>query len=208
MATNEEKALTQRASNLLRQKVRDIVDRHTQGSMDLCWALYETDRTLVRVGGELVTVYEAWGFKDWNEFVGKEFGMYPTTAYNYLRVWETFYVDLAGAWTVGNLPGITKMLILCSLGSKLTKKNVNSWLKKANGMTCRRLRAEVFGTDELHYFSTPVTGRDFKIVKKGIELGREAFGEDLSRGEVLAKMLKEWTAVYQASKALPSKKAG
>lgn len=207
MATeNEDKALSQRASDTLREKVRNIVANHAQGSMDICWALYETDRTLVRVGGQLVPIWEAWGYESWNELVGREFDMYPTTAYNYMRVWETFYVELAGSWDVGNLPGITKMLILTSLGSGLTKKNANRWLKKATQMTCRRLRAEVFGSEEIHYFSTPVTGRDFDTVRKSIEKGREAFGEDLSRGEILARMLKEWMSMHSSTTRLRKRK--
>lgn len=206
-AQTEEKALSERASEALREKVRNIVANHAQGSMDICWALYETDRTLVRVGGQLITIWEAWGYESWNDLVGQEFDMFPTTAYNYMRVWETFYVELAGAWDVGNLPGITKMLILCSLGSELSKKNVNKWLKKAQQMTCRRLRAEVFGSEEIHYFSTPVTGRDFDVVRKSIEKGREAFGEELSRGEILARMLREWMTMQRASAKIKQRKA-
>lgn len=193
----EPKALTKKRADLLRTKVQDIVESHAQGSMDLCWALYEIDHTVVRVAGNLVPVWETWGYKTWDDFVGKEVGLHPHTAHLYKRVWEVFYVDLAGAWDANLRLGITKMRILCA--ANLNRKNVNSWLKKAKGMTCAKLLAEVYDTQELHSFTASVTSREMAQLKKGVEAAREAFGEDLPRGQALVKIVNEWTKIAQGA---------
>ena len=191
----DNKPLSERSSKLLREKIQTIVNQFAQGSMDLCWAVYEVDHALVRVGGEIVPVWEAWGYNSWSRCVGVELDLHPTTAYAYKRIWETFYVDLAGAWSVDNLLGITKMRILCA--ADLNKRNVNGWLKKARKMTCAQLVSEVYGTDKMHSFTAMVTGNELETLRKAIDTGREAFGEDLPRGEVLAMILKEWQASFQ-----------
>lgn len=182
-------------ANLFREKIQGIVADHAQKSIDLCWALYEADHMLVRIGDTLTPVWEAWGYKDWGDFVGKEMGLHPTTAYAYKRIWETFYVDLAGAWDANNLQSITKMRILCA--AKLTKKNVNAWLKKAGKMTCAKLVAEVYGTEELHNFAATVTTSELRAINKAILDGRQVFGDKLPRGEVLVHILKEWSTMHR-----------
>lgn len=171
--------------------------------MDICWVLYEVDHTVVRVAGALVPVWEAWGYKDWNDFVGLEMGLHPQTAYVYKRIWETFYVDLAGAWDAKLLQSITKMRILCA--ANLTKRNVNAWLKKASKMTCAKLVAEVYNTEELHSFTASVTGAELTALNKAIDTARSAFGEDLPRGEALVRIVSEWAQMVKNTKSTRAK---
>lgn len=192
---DQPKILSEKSATLLRTKIQDIVEKHAQASMDVCWALYETDHTLARIGGQQVPIWEAWGYKSWQEFVGIEMGIHPTTAYCYKRVWETFYVRLAGAWDANNLLPITKMRILCA--AKMDKRNVNSWLKKAKAMTCPQLIAAVYGTEELHTFATTLTKKEMDFMRKAIEDARVAFGTDRPRGEVLVRVVEEWHTMFK-----------
>lgn len=193
---SQSKVLTERNAMSLRTKIQGIVDTYARSSSDICWALYETYYAETNVGGKPVAVYEAWGYKSWHEYVGLELGLHPTTAYALKRIWEVFYVRLAGSWDVGNLLPLTKMRILCAV-ERLDKRNVNSWLKRAKSMTCPQLVAEVYGTEELHTFSVSVTGKEMKALLKVIEDARGAFGDDLPRGEVLVRVAAEWHAMLK-----------
>ena len=198
--STEGQTINQRAADQLRQKIQSVVEAHSQGTLDIGWALWECDHTLIKVGGKLVPVWQSWGYANWNEFVGKEFDMYPKTAENYMRVWETFFIDLQGCWDANLRPGITKFNILC--GADINKRNVNKWVKKACNTTCRKLRAEIYGEAELRCFSVDLSGRKFNTVKKAIQIGYEVFGEDLTRGEIVAKAFKEWMMSVKAAQGL------
>lgn len=163
--------------------------------MDVCWAVYETYIAQAVIGGREVPVWQAWGYDSWQAFVGIELGLHFTTAYGYRRIWETFYVKLAGSWDTKNLLPLTKMRILCA--AKMDKRNVNTWLRKAKTMTCSQLVAAVYGTEELHTFVASVTGSELTKLQAVIDEAREAFGNDLPRGEVLVKIAEEWHAMLK-----------
>ena len=186
-----EKSITSKQAGLLLTKIRGLVEDHTKASMDLCWACFEADTQMVRVAkSKYEFCWKVWGYPSWEEFCGQELGLHMTTAYAYKKVWEVFFVDLAGAWDKDLVLPITKMRILTS--ANLTKRNVEGWLKKAKKMNCRKLRAEVYGTDELHSFAAMVSGSDMRRIQKILKKGRDVYGEDESRGKLLVHILQDW----------------
>lgn len=191
----EPKVVNEKAASALRSKIRDIVERHAQASTDVCWALYETYHCLVRIGGQDVPIWSAWGYSSWHDFVGIELGLHQTTAYCYKKVWEVFYVKLGGAWEASSLLPITKMRILSA--AKLDKRNVNAWMKKAKRMTCAQLVSAVYGTDELHTFATTLSKGDLDTLNRVIDEARSAFGPDRPRGEVLVRLAEEWQTMFR-----------
>lgn len=195
--------LTERNASKLRASIQEIVAQGAKASKDLCWALYETYTTQVRIGGVSVPIYQAWGYDSWSRFVGIELGLHVVTAYCYRRVWEVFFVKLDGAWDHANLLPISKMRILCA--AKLDKRNVNSWLKKAKALTCAQLVAEVYGTAELHTLAVNLKGKDYEALKAVLADAQSAFGPELPRGEVLLKMASEWHAMYKNTAKTRSK---
>lgn len=193
---------TAKQADLLRQKILDVVDAHKKGSMDLCQAIYESDSTVVKIDGDYVPVWKVWGFKTWEDYIGKEVGMHITTAYCYRKVYSVFYDKLAGAWDTDLLLPVTKMKLLSS--AKLTKGNVNKWLKKAAGMTCRELAAAVYETEELRSLSLSVTNAQLKRANKCFDEARSLYtkGEEMTRGELLIQMLNEWHTMKNPKKGL------
>jgi len=182
---------TKRDAERLRTKVAGIVGKSTELSIDLCWACHETYEAMVTVGKDLVYVWQLWGYDSWQECVGVELGLHPTTAYNYRKVWQTFYVDLAGAWDDEQKLPITKMRILCA--AELTRRNVRSWLRRAAKITCAQLVGEVYDTDAMHNLSVPVTREGLDTFNKTVEEARKTFGNgELSRGDVLMRIIDEW----------------
>ena len=208
MSKKKDAALTKRGADELRKKINGIVENTAKASMDVCWALYETERATVNIGGKVMFVFEAWGFKEWGDYVGHELHLHPTTAFAYRKVWEVFYVDLAGAWDKNLLLPITKMRTLTA--ANLTKKNVNAWLKKAAKMTCAQLVAEVYETEELKHFHVSLTKRQHASVNRSLLLARETFpeGGDMPRGDVLFRIVDEWAALIKKSKGRKLRLAG
>jgi hypothetical protein len=199
--------LTSRQTEQFRDKINNIVGSGRAASMELCWAAYESDVNMTRVNGELVFCWSTWGYDSWEDFVGKELDLHVTTAYAYKRIWEVFYVDLAGCWDTGMLLGITKMRHLTS--APLTKSNVNTWLKRAKKLTCRELVAQIYDRDDTHSFAVPLTSSQLKLVHRAIEQGKTSFtrGEKMSRGQVLTAIMREWAELKGAAAPKPRLKA-
>lgn len=191
--------MTKREAKALLVEIEELVESHQRGSMDLCRVVYQVSDTTVSFGGDLHYLWQLWGYDSWNDFVGLVLGIHPTTAYVYRRIHEVFYVDLAGCWDHGNLLPVTKMRILAADRS-LNKRNVNAKLKRALNKTCPQLVAEIYGVDELKHLSVSVSGSEMKTIGKAIEKARKAFtekdGKRLPRGQVLARMAREWATVH------------
>ena len=186
-------SLTPKQAEELRQKLVGMAKANRETCMDVCWACYESNVAMTRDGnGELVYCWQTWGHDTWESYVGKELDLHLTTAYSFAKIWEVFMVQLEGAWDRELLLGITKMRLLSS--ANLTKKNVNSWLRRAATMTCRELRAAVYETDELHSFAASLTAPQMKQVLNALEVAKAAFphGEKMSRGDLLARVMKDW----------------
>ena len=205
-----EKPRSSKQATTLRRQIAGIIEGRKTFSMDLCWAVHETFEKMVLVAGEPMFIWEAWGFNGWKEFVGKELGLYPTTAYAYRHIWEVFGVELDGCWDKKLTLGITKMRILAA-DQGLSKRNVNSKLKKAAGKTCAKLRSEVFNISAMRSFSVGVNDQDMSTLKKAVEEARSALGEEadgLTRGEVLTYIVAEWRNINRVSKSVKAAKRG
>lgn len=177
---------------LFREKIRSVVDANKKASIELCQLVYESDVNMVRVNGVLKYTWEVWGYSTWEEFLGREMDLHLRTGMGLKRVWEVFYVDLAGIWNEELLLGITKMRLLSMAG--LTAGNVEKWLKRAAGMNCRKLRATIFGNEETHSFKVTLTNSQLQQMRRTLDQLRSTLnhGEKLSRGELLVAMTRQW----------------
>jgi len=192
--------ITATGAKALLDKVRFLVEANAQSNFDLCQLLYETDRSVVSIGGDVVFCYQTWGYKTWYDFVETEIGLHETTANAYRRVYEVFGVELAGAWDTGKPLPITKLKILTA--ATITKSNARAWLRKAEKMTCCQLVAEVYGTEELKHFTASVTKRGLSDINRALDTARDSFGEDLPKGDLLVRMVNEWSNIRRKSKRL------
>lgn len=207
---SEEKPLSKGQATKLRRQIAEIVQQRSKFDLDLCWAVYETYDRMVMVGGEPVFIWVAWGFEDWKEFIGKELGLYPATAYAYRHIWEVFGVELDGAWDKNLLLGVTKMRILAA-DQGINRRNANKKLRDAADMTCRQLRAEVFDTEELRHFHVSVTDAEMTALKKGLDDARKTLGgeaEELTRGELLTFIVEEWRKINRQASTVKAAKKG
>ena len=196
----DKQQLTASKANALLERVRQVVETSSQSNFDLCQVLYETHRAVVSVGGDIMFAYQTWGYKTWFDFVETEIGLHETTAFGYVKVYEVFGVELANAWDTGKPLPITKMKILSA--ANLTKSNVRGWLKKAEKMTCCQLVAEVYGTVEQAHFNASVTKTGLRDINRALDAARASFGEDLPKGDLLVKMLNEWTDIRKKTRKL------
>lgn len=190
----KEAEISLRYAESLRQKCRTVGTRHKVLSMELCEAVSETECAVIKRDGEYVYCWALWGYTSWEEFLGKEMDLHLATAYALRNVWQTFGIDLKGSWDADLLLGITKMKLLTL--APLNRKNVNSWLRKAKAMTCKSLRAEVYGEEETHKLNVPLTGSQLRQVQSALEMAKSAVsnGERMNRGELLTQIISEWSA--------------
>lgn len=189
-------SITPKQATTLRYQIQEVVRTTSRGTMDLCWACYEADTQMVRVGDKVDFVWKVWGYETWEEFAGCELGLHMTTAYAFRKVWEVFYIDLSGSWDEELLLPITKMRILSRV---VTKDNVEGWLKKARTVNCRKLRALVYGEAEVRSFATTVSLADFDRIQRILERGKD-FYDGCSKGEALANILKEWESTHRKTR--------
>lgn len=191
MIKKAENQLTPAQTASFRDRIQSVVEASKTASIDLCQMVYESDVNMVRVNGELKACWEAWGYDDWQEFLGKEMHLHLQTAYGLKKVWQVFYVDLVNDWNKELLLGITKMRLLTRL--KLTPRNVESKLRQAKGMNCAKLLAMVSDTEEVHSFAVKLTGSQMNAMRKAIERLRGSLtnGENMTRGELLVHMARD-----------------
>lgn len=190
----KESEVTIKHAEALRQKCRSVGTRHKVLSMELCEAVWETECTVVKKDGEFIYCWALWGYTSWEDFLGKEMDLHLQTAYGLKNVWQTFGIDLKGSWDPELLLGITKMRLLTL--APLNRKNVNAWLRRAKIMTCKHLRAEVYGEEETHMLALPLTGSQLKQVRGALEMAKSSLpnGDRMNRGALLAQIISEWSA--------------
>ena len=202
----EEIKLTKGKAGALLEKVRSAVAASAQADFDLCWLLYECDRSVVYVGDEPVYVYETWGYRDWFQFVEIEVGVHEKTANHYRKVGEVFGEKLQGAWDSGKPLMITKMIILASW-PELSRKNVKSKMRWAANKTCCEVQHELLGKDRAYTLSFSVSKGEQRSVNKAIDEARSKFddGQEMTRGELMANIVSQWMTI--AKKQRPKLKA-
>jgi hypothetical protein len=198
--TKDKATHTKDKANVLLTRIRSLSGKGAQNSADLAQALHESYHGWAYVGGKQHYLYELWGYRSWEEFVGKEAGLHLTTAYSYVRIWQVFYIDLAGAWDVNDLLPFTKMRALTS--APLTKTNVSGWLKRAKNMTCSQLVAKVYGKPEVCQMRVAVTASQQAKINDALTIAREAFPDGLPRGDLLAKIAGEWLDLQRKTRGL------
>jgi hypothetical protein len=196
-----ENQLTKKQASLLRDRLQNVVRANAEADFDLCQLLYETFTSVVKVSGEWLFVWEHWGFESWHSLVEKEVGIHENTAYAYKKVWEVFGIELAGTWDMSEILPITKMRLLSI--ADINSKNVKSWFKKAQRMSCCELQAEVYNTEVQHTLAIKVTKKELRDINKALESARKEYEEPnrVPRGELLANIVREWTALKIPGKA-------
>ena len=193
----QQPSMTKGEAKVLLVDIRKLVEAHKKTSIELCRMVWETSETVVNVAGEVLFLWQLWGYKSWKKFVGLELGIHPNKAYACRKVWQVFYIDLVGCWDKENLLPFTKMKILAA--DKINARNVNNKLKRAAAKTCPQLVAEIYDVDELHCIAITCTTSEQKTINKAIEKAREAYGSDgkkMPRGQVIARMSREWSSIH------------
>lgn len=202
----EQVKLTKAGAGALLEKVRSAVLQSAAADFDLCWLLYECDRSIVYVGDDPVFVYETWGYKSWFDFVEIEVGVHERTANAYRKIGHVFGEKLQGAWDSGDPLPITKMAVLAAW-PELDRKNVRAKVKWARDKTCCQMQHELLGHDRPYTMSFSVSKGEQRSVNKAIELARTRFseGEQMTRGEIVASVMSQWAKI--AEKQRPALKA-
>lgn len=192
----EQTRLTEKKASALLDKVRSAVEAGAKADFDLCWLLYECDRSVVYIGDDPVFVYQTWGYETWYDFVEVEVGVHEQTANIYRKIGRIFGEDMAGAWDSGNPLPVTKMAILAAW-SGLTRGNVQSKIKWAKSKTCCHMRDELLGDQRGIHMAFGVTKQEQRDINKAIDLARKKFdeGDDMTRGELLAAMVDQWSEI-------------
>lgn len=198
--------LTEKRAEALLEKVRSAVEVSARADFDLCWLLYECDRSVVYVGDDPVYVYETWGYKTWFDFVEVEVGVHEQTANVYRKIGKVFGEDMAGAWDSGSPLPVTKMAILAAW-SGLTRGNVQAKVNWARNKTCCHLRDELLGEQRAIHMAFGVTKQEQREINRAIDLARNRFdeGSDMTRGELLAAVVEQWSQI--AKKERPKLRA-
>jgi len=181
--------LTNKQAEDLRKKVARVRATLAEAHIEMCETLYETFfNTVNDEDGKFVAVWKEWGFESWEDFVEEEVGMHKETGAAYRRVWEVFYIDLAGHWDEKHLVSITRMKTLCPY---VTKRNVESWLKKAKTMSCCALNHAVRGDiGPYKTVSMSLTESEADELDAIVDVGRREW--EGSRGAVLMEIMREW----------------
>jgi len=202
--------LKKQSADQLREMAKERSDHTSKSVMMLGEVLWRTYYDKVQIGGMPVSLFEAWGFGSWFEYVERELGIHQTTALHFRKIYTVFAIDLKGAWDPNLIVSFTKMKLLARVA---TKANVNSWLKKASKMSCCELEDEVMHElygharkGHMHSFLASVTKTELKKIKEILAIAHEDFDQIDRRGELLVKVLEEWQIIHKRTRKVRAAK--
>jgi hypothetical protein len=172
--------------------VQSATRASAEAAFHLCELLYESFVSVVNTDQGWKFVWEYWGYKSWFDFVEIDVGLHEATAYSYKKIWEVFGIELAGSWDFADVLPVTKMRLLSI--ADINKRNVKSWLGRAQRMSCCELQAEVYGTEVQSTLAVLVTKRELQTINKALDAARADYEEPkkVTRGELLVGIIKDW----------------
>lgn len=189
-------------ANKLRSQALKVFTNATRASFAMAAMLYETYYGTIqsgdgsKLGRESIPLWEAWGFKSWNDYAERELEIHQSTAASYRRVHEVFQIKIGGNWDSKYSVSFTKLRALCRV---VTPENVNVWLKRASKMSCcevdEAVQAVLHGKKRAganRHFAVFLTNRELIQINSIIEVGHQKFPEVERRGEILTKILEQW----------------
>lgn len=188
---------TQTAAMKLRERAIELIGQETKSRLELASIIHELYYGEMVASGGRIPLWRHFGFKNWFDYVETEIGMHVTTASGYVLVHEVFSVRLGGKWDPSSAPSFTKLKAIARV---VDAKNVGSWIKRAQEMSCCALEEAVQEAvhgrrrkGAVHGFMAMLTARQMAAVNAVIEVGRQSFPGLRTRGDVLTRILEEWS---------------
>jgi hypothetical protein len=137
----ESNEFTVEQASKLREHVVDQMKQHTEASIALAKALFETRWGTIK--GSATKLVEAWGFPDFETFAEKALLMHGGTAKSYARVYDELCVKRNFA--EGELPpSITALRELARVSRKIKdQRELHRWLKLSKTSTACEFKHEV-----------------------------------------------------------------
>lgn len=194
-----DRVLSAKDATALRARAAQAARKGHRFTLDLAAIVWEvaTLRTT-----EDTSLWEAWGFETFLDYVERELGLSGRTASQMRIVWEVFGVKLQGSWHEDQLVGLTKMAMLAPVVSSAT---ASEWLLRAKSMTIREL-AGALETESGE--STPaskydlharLTATELRDVQAAMHHVRRIYG-DRTQGAQLARIARGWLSAFRKAK--------
>jgi hypothetical protein len=160
--------------------------------LDFCKWLYLTANAMVTTSDDTIPFYEWSGHESWKAYVEKEVGITVGHARKYVRVHQTFIIDLKGVFDKRKHAIHLNKLI--ALAPMVDEDNLEQYIEEAKEMTAAEFRAlTVEGWDLTHKnvgYSFP-RNQD-KVRMRAFKAARKLFGEDMTDSEVFLKICRDW----------------
>ena len=203
--------LSTQNANLLRKKAVDATKQNTKSVLILAEVLWNTFRYNVKFNGIESSLWVAWGYKTWFEYVEHELGIHQSTAAAFRRIHEIFQIELEGSFDkeLFDQLSATKLRALCKV---VNKKNVNSWLRRAAKMSCCALDESILvaqnggiRANSTHTLAILCTKTEQKKMRDIITEAKELMGLERP-GATLLRVLQEWNNSRVASELRHTKR--
>jgi hypothetical protein len=192
--------LTSARAKALREKAIAVTEQNTKSVLGLAQVLWETYTHDVKINGEQIPLWSAWGHENWDQYVEVELGIHMTTAANFRRMHEVYSVQLKDSFDLNALDGIsaTKLKILTRV---VSTRNISGWLKKAKKLSCCALEEEVMHAingggkvGAIHTLALLVTKSEQKRARQIIDQAMIDMKIERS-GKALLTILEEWNTI-------------
>lgn len=199
---------TKASATKLHDRLVELTRSDVKQRMEIAECVYELYYGAVEIGSEEVELWRFLGFRSWFDYI-ETTGLHVSTAANYRLVWDKFGIKLKGKWDQSLNVSFTKLRALCPV---VDEKNVNAWLKRAESMTCCKLDDEVFRAvwgvkrnRPARNFMAKMTDSQLQNINKVLELAQEQFPHAQGRGELLSKIIGQWSAAVRQSDGIVKK---
>jgi hypothetical protein len=186
----KQKRIDSEVARALRKQAKALTEEHAAVALRLADTLYSIFYCTVRAGDKEINLVQAWGFKSFHDYAEEELGMHGSTGFRYVKIWDRLIVECE--LKPAELPAsITKLVQL----SRLPKRDVRGWLKRAGELSCCALENAVSehleGRGAKHHVSIQMSWSDAKRLYAKLRRAKEVFGEE-TYGRALTKAMEQW----------------
>ena len=186
-----ETPITKANARALDREILSCAQRKRRLDLEFCKLMYHSRYTMTKSNGQNLHLWEVCDFDTWEEYVEQRMGVTAPRAQQFANVYSKYCVELGDSFDPKNVIDIRKMVSILHL---VDEKNVNKLLGQAAAMSHAELKALTIGQfmQDRSYITYSFNKGQNRTRMRVMRKAREEFGKDLSDGEVMLRIMKEW----------------
>ena len=188
----DKSAIAKADAQSLRSAMKKQARNRFTSELDFCKWLWMTANAFVTTKDGAVPFYEWAGHESWKAYVEKEIGITGGKGRKYVRVHQTYAIDLSHVFDAEkHAIHIDKLMALMPL---VDEDNLEGMIDNAREMTAAEFRALTVEGWDLTFknVSYSFPRNQDRHRRRAFKMARKEWGEEMTDSEALVRILKDW----------------